>query len=723
MVQVKRQQRLSLPEQWRGGTLSPFVGWDGEGDSSTQQNMILFGCSMEPPMTGERLKTVDMLRYMVETRNKYPDAIHIAFYFDWDVNVILSDLSPFARRNLIRYGSCYYKGFVIEHIPHKMFTVTPHFGSGKHNNRGIKGITIYDISGFFNTSYLHALDIFKIGTEDEIRAIRSGKEERGTFQWEGIGRVVDYWTQEIHLLPALADNLRDICYSTGFFIHEWYGPGAIAKFMLKQQGADKHMSKHNHGYPGKKSATTRGTISHARKVAYGGGRFSLFRAGVYYGRVYTADLNSAYVAAMRYLPSLSSGEWRRKDPGLARGSLSDFGLYRIRFDSGQGHEEWFNETPNPLFRRRKHCLDWPDRVEGWYWTPEANLVAHDPRASFLEAWEWSNPAPVFPWVESMYNYRQRLKDAGNPAERTYKWGLASMYGLCAKRVGWNQTLRFAPSSHQLEWAGFITSWCRAQMQLLATVVAEENGLVSIDTDGITSLVPFPSLDVGHSLGQWKVEEYSGIIQWQNGVYWLLGMDGNPDCKRDVDSEDTCCTRENPCWTQKSRGMPRGTVPRRVALQMIREMDDRAEFARRVLKESEHTPQQQGDVFRWIGRDCAIVMERTSFAGYRTSMHGFHEERWRTWETRPIKYQFASGNHFPMYCAKCAGFNEPMHTVKHMAIASEDYGDLSVESLEHKLPWEEDATIYDDPVVAIVHDWEDPEYQSTVIFPQRDMEGW
>ena len=125
-------KRSTLKEKFESGTLPPFIGWDGEGDDQENQNMILFGCSADTPLTGERLTTIQMLDYMVSIKQKFPDAIHIAFAFDWDVNVILSDLSPYARLNLIRYGSCYYHGYIIEHIPRKMFSVIPHAGTNSY---------------------------------------------------------------------------------------------------------------------------------------------------------------------------------------------------------------------------------------------------------------------------------------------------------------------------------------------------------------------------------------------------------------------------------------------------------------------------------------------------------------------------------------------------------------------------------------------------------------
>ena len=696
--------------------LDPFIGWDSEGYDaficapdgiSIDHRTMLFGCSVPAlePLTGPDLRSKEMLDYLLKVKNKWPEAIHISFAFDYDVNQILRDLSPRRRQMLIRYGSVTTPwGHCIEHIPRKMFIVRPLLQSRKTH----KTITIYDIFSFFNCSYLSALKTFEIGDPDEIERISAGKSQRASFTLSDLSSVRQYWDTEISCLPLLGDSIRDSCYRSRFYITKWYGPGAIASYMLKQHGADKMMSKHN-------PVKIPGRVRYARKMAYAGGRFSQFGAGVFYGPVYTADLNSAYIAAMRQLPDLSNGSWNARVPSTLSYPVPDFALYRIRWDAsigGTGAQIRTDNLPMPLFRRTKRGLDWPAVVEGWYWGPEANLVANDPRARILECWEWSNPTPVFGWVEEEYHKRELIKKQVpyNPAERTYKWGLASMYGLFARRVGWDQSTHSAPNSHQLEWAGFITSWCRAEMQKLALPIALKGGLVSIDTDGITSLTPFDSsLTIGSGLGEWKVEKFHGLVQWQNGVYWLMREDGE--------------------WEQKSRGLQHGAaLPREVAEQAIQDMEKRARTSRKDAGFS--SPEHDlGEYYNWVG-DCALEVERTNYVGYRQAMHGFHEERWRQWETKKFTYSLASGNHNISGCTRCralagtfyekfAGLNVddyPLHDVQQYHFDVMD--DMSE---PHRLPWEESPQVYDDPEGALMHDEQDPDL--VLIFPDYHMKGW
>ena len=731
-----KKTRPSLRDRYEGGgesALDPFIGWDSEGydgfvaDSSgcvfQRHNTMLFGCRdsygsvVDRPLIGPRLSTLDMLGYLIEIRNKYPDAIHIAFAFDYDVNQILQDLPPRNRQMLIRNGRCQYKGYRIEHIPRKIFVVHPPYP-------WLKPITIYDIFPFFNCSYLSALDAFEIGDPDVIEAIGIGKSRRGRFTYADIEFVRRYWEQEISYLPLLGNSIRDTCYRSRFYITKWYGPGAIASYMLKANKAHLRMLKYNPVYYDQKSgrATKKLTSAYrlARKTAYAGGRFSQFGAGVFYGPVYTADLNSAYVAAMRQLPSLATGEWIHRGPEC-RDNVVDFAMYRIRFDTGTNGYPGGNKSnvPYPLFRRTKRGMDWPCQVEGWYWGPEAKTVARDPRASFLECFEWSNPTPVFGWVEDYYKIRQALKKAENPAERTYKWGLASMYGLCARRVGWNQQSRTAPSSHQLEWAGFITSWCRAQMQTLALTIGD--GLVSIDTDGITSLTPFASsLPVGTGLGEWKIEEFQGLVQWQNGVYWLLDQDGE--------------------WQIKSRGLQRGTIPRELAERTIMEMEERLTVpyeqwnpgidSREDLIGPLESPgasrRFSGRYRQWMSQ-CSVTVDRTTYVGYRQAMVGFNEDRWRQWETKEHTLSLGAGAHHHHYCHRCnrirggGSLDEyPLHTISQFH--RDEFADLSE---PHRLPWEEEAVAYDDPEGATMYEYNDPfdPDQEPLIFPDYNLRDW
>jgi hypothetical protein len=235
---------------------------------------------------------------------------------------------------------------------------------------------------------------------------------------------------------------------------------------------------------------------------------------------------------------------------------------------------------------------------------------------------------------------------GNPAEKAYKWSLAAMYGSFARRVGWDRVKRTAPRSHELAWAGYITSHCRAAIFDVASYAASKGALISVDTDGVTATVPFPEelVPEGFSdkLGAWKQDHYTGILFWQNGIYWLRDTGGH--------------------WTEaKSRGVPKGAIS----------IDD----AREALQLGSFTPPYRPPV---------IKTRKHKYIGYRQALAG-QFKRWRVWQEEDSDIIFGGtgkGTHLPVFCRACKE-QEPgtssLHTITHLP-------PKHMESTEHVLPW-------------------------------------
>jgi hypothetical protein len=635
-----------------------FIGWDGEGytDAEGNHHYMLFGASTGDCVTGPSLSTTECLELILQVRRENPNSYNVGFAFEYDVNMILADL-PWRTLSILRAcGKCRWADkrtntvYRIEHIPHKWFRVS---GNGV-------SATIYDSFGFFHCSYMSALKKYGVGSESKLARIKSGKDDRATFTYADIEKVKAYWLDEISLLPPLLDCIRDAAYDGGYRISEWHGPGALAAYLLRDQGATKWHSKD------KIPLEVKSAIRHA----YAGGRFTGALCGLYLGPVYTADLNSAYIYACSLLPRMDRGTWQRQNPGdVDPGNLPRFGLYRLEFDAGSSWKDKADrkaipEPPYPLFHRSKNgVLRWPSKTVGWYWTPEAELVLGGSHTKILEAWVWNDDGSYpFKFVHDAYHRRLELQHDENPAEKAYKWALAAMYGAFARRVGWNQQTRKAPPSHELAWAGFITSWCRAAVlppALQAWRKGNGRGLISIDTDGVCSTVPFDAKDlpngVGEALGQWKLSEFTGILQWQNGIYWLRNSDG---------------VWEDP----KSRGIPKGTIPFEAALETFKAMD----YSERPFKHP------------------TLSLVRTRFIGYSQALRGQHGQ-WRKWVTNPVRITMGgngSGKAFHLFakCASCKaatrGIDIPPEDVKGMHTITTT-APSHLHSFPHKLPWLED----------------------------------
>jgi hypothetical protein len=466
----------------------------------------------------------------MECELEHPDAIHISFGFNLDVSYILKDLPHRCLTRLHWWGKTVWGDWEIEHIPHKWFTV----------KRGQVKARIYDVHTFFPGNYVSALVKFNVGSKEDLSIITSGKAQRPDFMWADIEEIREYWRIECKLGPLLAEAVREALDRASYIPRSWHGPGAVARMALKRHCIYDAMAK----CPKK--------VQEAAKYAFAGGRFELVLAGHIPGPLWEADINSAYPFYAIMLPNLAKGKWRiGKDyePGK-------FAVYHIRYDAPYDPIGLY-----PLFRRYDDGLvAWVNEVEGWYWAPEAELVKDDPNATFVEALYFDeidiNDRP-FAFLGEYFRRRKEADARGDILGYPYKIIINAIYGQLAQRAGWDKRKKLPPKSHQLEWAGFITSACRAEVYKAALACGDK--LISINTDSVQALCPIP-VPEGKLLGQWKVEKYSEAIVWQSGIYFL---------REELDYDLALGYG----WIKaKTRGIPKGTYTAEDLRECVRTME-------------------------------------------------------------------------------------------------------------------------------------------------------
>jgi hypothetical protein len=586
---------------------SRFLAWDGEGPRDA--GYALFGNSDGDRIRHPFLSTRECLDLILETKTSKPDTISIWFGGNYDVSMILKDLSWRHLSALHNYNSTMWREYELEHVPHKWFKV----------KRGTVSCTIYDIRSFFAGDYVSCLNEFDIGTADQRLRIATGKDDRDKFVYAQIENIEAYWRLELSLMPVLAEKLRSVFRDAGYVPRSWHGPGALARMALQRHKVYDAMAR------------CPADVRIAAQYAFAGGRFEDVLAGHIKGTIYGADIHSAYPHFATLLPNLARGKWRHTrnfEPGK-------FAVWYIDYSAKPDPYRIY-----PLFRRMGNgSVAWPHRTSGWYWQPEAELVWNDPDAQIREGWvfdeEDSTDRP-FAFLEEYYNRRARLKRLGNPAEYTFKLIINSIYGQLAQRVGWNRKTRMPPKSHQLEWAGFITSACRAAVYKVARNCGDK--LVSIDTDGVYSLSPFTGLQVGNNLGEWELEEYDDGIFWQSGIYTLRIGDE---------------------WKKaKTRGIPKGSYTAEELLECLR-------------------------------TNQPLRLTKKVFVTYGLADSGQRENH-NKWLEEP--HEFAMGGsgkriHFPRACNSVCG-SADLHK---LAIPTFDYGPQNdPESKRHYLPWQDRA---------------------------------
>src|SRR5215475_1838257 len=475
-----------------------FIMWDGESPSDTGYS--LFGNSKGMAICHPQLGTEECLQLIYDTEVEYPDAIHIGFGFNLDVSCILKDLPRRQLTAIHNTGNTVWGDWQIQHIPHKWFRV----------KRGRITAKIYDIRSFCPGAYVPSLAAFGVGTAGELRKLAAEKARRSEFLWEDIDDIAEYWRLELALGPALGDAIRDRLGRASYVPRSWHGPGSEARMAFQRHCVYDAMTR------------CPAEVRTAARYAFIGGRFNQFLIGWMRRDVYEADLRSAYPYFATKLPNLKRGKWRRG----CRYESDKFAVYHIRYEAKPDATGLY---PLPKRMPNHTGVTWPHRVEGWYWAPEAELVKDDPDATFVEALIFDEDDPTdrpFAFLADYFAHRKAADKRGDPIGYTFKIIINAIYGQLAQRAGWDRKKKQPPKTHQLEWAGFITSGCRAAVYKVAKACGDD--LVSINTDSVQALCPLADkVDEGPALGQWEVKEYSDGVMWQAGIYFLrddLGYD-------------------------------------------------------------------------------------------------------------------------------------------------------------------------------------------------------
>lgn len=467
------------------------------------QPYVLLANSVGDRITREEgLSTVDCLELILDTRRRNPISIMVGFGFTYDTAQILADLPDKSLMRILEKNLCYYQGYRIEYRPRKWLRIS--------HKKTKRAATIFDVFGFFQSNFIDACEKYLGEDDPDLVIIREGKGLRDVFTWEELDYIVKYNATELRMLVKMMDILREDLHNVGIHLHLWHGPGAVASQVLRQYGVKKHMKQ------------PPPEVYDAARYALAGGRFEHFYLGFHKDTVWEYDIRSAYPSALTRLPSLSEGTWEYTETFQP----DSFGVWHIEYRE-HGFEVRDRRAigkPQPLFCRRKNgVISFPQEVEGWYWTPEACLVPDYVLGGYV--WKPATEGRPFSFVEDMYEQRRQYKAEGNPAERALKLILNSLYGKLAQTVGGKDGK--PPEWHQLEWAGYITSYTRAR--IYKAVLTDPTAIIAIETDALFSTRPL-DLDIGPGLGQWEETIFKNITYLQSGFYYATTPDDEIICR-------------------------------------------------------------------------------------------------------------------------------------------------------------------------------------------------
>lgn len=483
-------RKRNLAYQKRKRQTKMFIAIDGEGwtDKHGQHHYTMLSSSQGHTIEDwkQGLSTERCFEFLLQYAKQ--ECTIVGFSIGYDINKWLRDLDEETLKILWANGECRWNEYYIRWQPSKSFSIT----------KDKKSVVVYDCFGFFQKSFLKSLTDWKI---DFPKQLEEGKAARGSFNAKQRVKIRNYNLLECNLLVELMNKMRSAMIEANCLPAQWYGAGAIASQLFKQNKVAEHNVAPNNMYEKFLSA-------------YYGGRVQLLKQGEA-KEVWCHDINSAYPAAMMMLPS-AIGSWRE----VQELTHNRFSLYYVEWNLSK------TAFLSPFPFRYKRAIHWPTQGAGWYWMPEVSAaVAHYGSKAIKVKFGYeftpaTNDLP-FSFLPALYDKRKEFIRDGSDAQLILKLGINACYGKVAQSIGHGNK---RPAFQNYFWAGWITSLTRARIFDLC--MRKPESIISISTDGIVSLEKLCEHSEGKPLGGWSVEKANNFFALQSGVYIFDDDDGH-----------------------------------------------------------------------------------------------------------------------------------------------------------------------------------------------------
>ena len=585
----RRAQKAATAGVWEKNRArdAPFMAIDSEGGSAGDaieqdgkvyqpHKSFLWGCGdingkADWLYTGRPISSLQICDWLIKQHERNKSAIFISFAFGYDVGQIVADI-PYERAWEIQKGLAFdctdgasnsrritiWREFGLQYLKGKQFTLYRLRDSerpyrtdkaGRRSLDHIGRIRIYDVFGFFQSSFLKAIKSMpNVASEAEYQIVEAGKKERGNFDFNlglpstmigglpstmiggssSLDHIKDYTRHELMLLCRMMQQLRQAMYGQNIKVTTWFGAGSIAQALLKRENVRVHL--------GPVEATDISYEQTAAHHAFFGGRIELVKQGCTARRLYVYDIASAYPAAATNLSSMEGGSFVRCCPERIR-HIDRISIVRLQ-------ATFLDDRPfYPLpYRTPSGSILFPRQTRGWYMVDEvcAALDYCEQMGGSIEIEEVLEFQPAsdrkpFAFLREMFAYRASLAKT-DITQLVVKLGINSVYGKLAQSVGqFGKAPAFASPWH----AAAITAWTRARLVHKALFAPDK--IVMFATDGIVSMCRLPvEIPTTKTLGAWEagIAPEGGVFV-QSGVYTISG--------------DPCIRGGRSSWTVKSRG--------------------------------------------------------------------------------------------------------------------------------------------------------------------------
>lgn len=549
-----------------------FCAWDGEGIGHPRNRYVMLQNSRGVCLEGHDLTSEQIFECLLEQRAD-KRTVHVVYGGVYDFTHWILGLPDELKRQIHETGTATWKQYTVLYTPRKSFRledrsrwVERHRGESaaawrQRNLPNRREIMVWDVIGFFQSSFLTAIRKWDVGTLEQHYWISQMKLKRGQFDEAAHREILAYNNLECELLEALMRKLHRLLLTNPIAsetandvwlpLKRWDGAGAVAAAIYRKEGVQEHVGSSveadlmgrpfsNWHYRDKQEQSD---IEYALRCAYFGGRIECFQRGRANAPGYDIDIVSAYPAAMRDLPSFAAGgRWHWTDSFDANA----FGVWQTEWHC-QAHAIY----PLP-YRTHTGGVLFPAAGKGWHHTIEVATAMADKRNRVVVTggyvWRPSTEVRPFAFVDAYFRTRKELQRKGDAAEKVIKLGLNSLYGKMAQTLGstlesfpcpdargirqcrtesveqyiddcaMDKIFLRTPPFFNLAWAGAVTAHCRATVY--RECMPRESEITMIQTDGMFGVGNAPSYSSTGELGSFDVVLYDDAIIVQAGVYYL-----------------------------------------------------------------------------------------------------------------------------------------------------------------------------------------------------------
>lgn len=478
--------RVDQSNRERRHQVGNFVAVDGESTTDGDDHRyVIMGSSTGKSITRKNgIKTSECLDFLLALKRENPHSTFVAFFFGYDITMLLKDLPDDMTVRLYKKGTVTWRHYKISNVSRKFFTVK--------DLRDNCSVRINDTQGFFQCSFVKALEAWKITSTSNIADMKS---RRNIFATSDIPEMRRYCLDECVLLVEMMQKLEGSLHDAGIRPSGWYGAGCIASAILRQNDIKRYRKLDT-------ELPTR--VQDALLRAYFGGRVETFYCGQF-GESHSHDVRSAYPAAIAELPS-SVGEWFRTS------KLPQYGVVLVSWRLPKG----MNIGPFP--HRSKRKIFYPSHGQGFYHAVEVRAAMPKYgtyiRIHYAYGFEPTETGVTpFDFVPRLYEERARAKREGRASQLSLKLGLNSLYGKMAQGYGYKGAI---PPFRTYLWAGQITATTRAAiLSLLST--EQESSFIGFATDGVM-MTERAEVTESERLGDWEVSRWDDLFVCQPGMY-------------------------------------------------------------------------------------------------------------------------------------------------------------------------------------------------------------